>query len=140
VCLSLLFPTYFFFSPPTDNFWSVWVFTCFVWMQKSVPTDTKVFRITHSSNLLCASSASSFGSPTPSFLFFFFFLFSISSPDLAFICSLCLPFYRYSTLFCIIIIGAERSDLQGACWEMQIEEKLLILLCSHVGDHDFYYK
>jgi hypothetical protein len=47
--------------------------------------------------------------------FFFFFLFSISSPDLAFICSLCLPFYRYSTLFCIIIIGAERSDLQGAC-------------------------
>jgi hypothetical protein len=47
-------------------------------MQKSVPTDTKVFRITHSSNLLCASSASSFGSPTPSFLFSFFF-FSLSA-------------------------------------------------------------
>jgi len=29
--------------------------------------------------------------------FFFLFLFSISSPELALICSLCLPFYRYST-------------------------------------------
>jgi hypothetical protein len=48
-------------------------------MQKSVPTDTKVFRITHSSDLLCASSASSFGSPTPSFLFFSFsFLYQLS--------------------------------------------------------------
>jgi hypothetical protein len=77
--------------------------------------DTKVLRITHSSNLLCASSASSFGSPTPSFPFFFFF-FSLSPlPSLL----LYVPFAYLSTgiprLFYIIIIGAERRDLKGAC-------------------------
>jgi hypothetical protein len=65
--------------------------------------DTKVLRITHSSNLLCASSASSFGSPTPSSPFFSFFF---SLPALSTLL-LYVPFAYPSTgipgLFCIII-------------------------------------
>jgi hypothetical protein len=50
------------------------------------------------------------------FLSFFFFFFSLSAlPSLL----LYVPFAYLSTgiprLFCIIIIGAERRDLQGAC-------------------------
>jgi hypothetical protein len=46
--------------------------------------------------------------------FFFLFLFSISSPELALICSLCLPFYRYSTAY-----SASSSLVQkeGTCRE-----------------------
>ncbi len=114
VCVSLLFPTYsssLHLLTTFDQFGSLPVLSgcrnlCQLTPRSSESLTVVTYFVHHQQAALVVP-------PLP--FFFFLFLFSISSPELAFICSLCSPFYRYSTLFCIIIIGAERRNLQGAC-------------------------